>query len=183
MQSNLLAFLRVKLRGENVVAPNGRREVIAVIRPRGDDARIRRLRIKAVHEIDVAAVRDAAIERTIRPHDLQLVPADLRNLMTGFFREAHDFAAENAEASRAGIEFLATLKQRLITDANAEKGFAGLDVFFGGFEQTLLPERMNAIIERADAGEHEAGGVADLFGMLHEAHVGPYLEQGLVHAA
>ena len=79
LQADFLAFLRVKLRGENIVAPDGRREIISVIRARRDDAGIQRLRIKAVHEINVTAAGNAAIERTIRPHDVELVPADLRN--------------------------------------------------------------------------------------------------------
>ena len=37
LQADLLAFLRVKLRGENIVAPDGRRKGAAVIRARRDD--------------------------------------------------------------------------------------------------------------------------------------------------
>lgn len=37
LQADLLAFLRVKLRGEDVVAPDGGCKGIAVFRPRGDN--------------------------------------------------------------------------------------------------------------------------------------------------
>ena len=150
LQADFLAFLRVKLRGEHIVAPDGRRKVVAVVRARGDDGRVHRLRIKAVHEINVAAAGDAAIERTVGFHDLQLVPADLRNLVAGLLGEADDFALKYAETGGAGIEFLALLEQRLVADADAEKRFAGRDEFFCRIEQFLLPERVDAVVERAD---------------------------------
>ena len=58
---------------------HGRRELVAVIRARGDDARVRRLRVEAVDEIDVAAARDSVEHGARRLRNFDLVPADLRN--------------------------------------------------------------------------------------------------------
>ena len=183
LQADLLAFFRVELRGENIVAPDGRREVHAVIRARGDDAFIHGLRIKTVDEINVAAAGDAAIERAIRLHDVKLVPADLRNFQSGRFGKASDFAAKNFHAGRAGIEFLAAFKQRLVADADAEKGFAGADEIFRRAEQFLLAERVDAVVERTDAGQHHRVGIADFARRFHEAHVRTDLEQRFMDAA
>ena len=183
MQADLLTFLRVKLRGVNIVAPDGRCKGVAIIRARRNDGFVCRLRIKAVDEINVAAAGDAAIERAIRLHDVELVPADLRNFKSGFFREADDVALKNAESGGAGIEFFAPLKQRLIADADAEKRFAGLDEFARGFKQFLFAQRVDAVVKRADAGKHEAARIADLTGMLHEADVRADFEQGFMDAA
>ena len=90
---------------------------------------------------------------------------------------------KNAEAGGAGIEFLAPLKQRLIADADAEKRFAGLDEIARGFEQFLFAQRVDAIVERADAGQHHAARIADFVGLLHDAHVRADLEQRFVDAA
>jgi len=183
LQADLLTFLRVKLRGVNIVAPDGRRKVVAVIRARRDDGLVHRLRIKAVHEINVAAAGDAAIERTVGLRDFNLVPADLRNLQSGPFREADDAALEDAEAGGAGIEFLAPLKQRLVADADAEKRFAGLDEIARGLEQFLFAQRVDAIVERADAGQDHRRRIADFARRLRNAHVRADLEQRFVDAA
>jgi len=182
-QADLLAFLRVKLRGVNIVAPDGRCKGVAIIRARRNDGFVHRLRKKAVHKINVAAARDAAIERTIRLHNVELVPADLRDFQSGCFIEADDTSLKNAESGGAGIEFLAPFKQRLITDADAEKRFAGLDEFACGFEQFLFAQRVDAIVERADAGQNHRAGIADFVWPLHDAHVRADFEQRFVDAA
>ena len=69
---------------------------------------------------------------------------------------------KNSESGGAGIEFLAPFKQRLIADADAEKRFAGLDEIARGFEQFLFAQGVDAIVERADAGQHHRAGIADL---------------------
>ena len=99
------------------------------------------------------------------------------------FREADDAAFEHAEAGGAGIEFVAPLKQRLIADADAEERFAGLDEIARGFEQFLFAEGVDAIVERADAGQHHRPRVADFRRRLHDAHVRADLEQRLLRAA
>src|ERR1035437_4812115 len=145
LQADLLALFRVELRGENIVAPDRRRKVFAVIRARGDDARIHRLWKKTVDEINVAAAGNAAIQRTIRPHNLKLVPASLWNFQPVPGWETDDFARKNSHAGGAGIELLALLKQGLIADADAEKRFAGLDECARGFQQFLFAQRVDAV--------------------------------------
>src|ERR1035441_10353886 len=154
LQADLLALLRVKLRRENVVAPDGRRKGVAVFRARGDNRLGRRLGIKAVDEIHVAAAGDAAIERAIGLHDFNLVPPDLRNLQSVLFGKADDAALEDAQPGGAGIKLVAPFKQRLIADADAEERFAGLDEVARGLEQFLFAQGIDAIVERADAGQH-----------------------------
>ena len=183
LQSDLLAFFRMELGGVDVVAPDGGGEIVAVLGPGGDDGVIHGLRVEAVDVIDVAAGSDAAVQGAIGAGDLEAVPADLRDLEPGAFGEADDAALEYAEAGGAGIEFLTILKQRLVADADAEEGFAGTDEIARGFKQFLFAEGIDAIVEGADAGEHKAGGIADLAGMLHEADGSADLEQRFVDAA
>ena len=173
----------MKLCGKDIVAPDRRGKIISVIRARGDDGLIRWLWIEAVHEIDIAAVFNSAIERAIGFHNFQLVPADLRDFQSGFLREADNAAGKNAKAGGTGIKFLAAFKQRLVADADAEKRFAGRDEIFRGLEQFLFAERVDAIVKRADAGQHEAARITDFFGVLHEPHVRANLEQRLMDTA
>ena len=173
----------MKLRGEDVVFPNGRRKRIAVIRGGGDDAFVRGLRIKAVDEINVAAAFHAAIEGAIRARDLDLIPRDLRNFQSGLLREPHDVAAKNSQPRRATIELLAPLEQRLIADTDAEERFAGLDEIARGFEQFLFAQSVDAVVERAHARQHDGRRVTHLGGALCQAHVRADLEQRLVDAA
>jgi len=183
LQADLLAFLRVKLRGENIVAPDGGSKAAAVIRAGRNDGFVHRLRIKAVNEINVAPAGNAAIERTIGLHDVELVPADLRDFQSGLFRETDNAALKNSESGGAGIEFFASFKQCLITDADAEKRFAGPDEIARGFEQFLFAQGVDAIVERADTGQNHRAGIADLIRPLHDAHVRAGLEQRFVDAA
>ena len=48
---------------------------------------------------------------------------------------------------------------------------------------SCLSQRLDAIVERADARQHQRPRVADLLGPLRDAHVRADLEQGLVDAA
>src|SRR5208282_1334580 len=112
----------------------------------GDDAWIHRLRIKTVDEIDVTAIRHAAEQRAVRLHDFKLVPADLRNFQPMLFRKPDDAAFENSQPGGAGIKLLAPLKQRLVTDADAEERSAGLDERARRFEQFLFAQGVDAIV-------------------------------------
>ena len=183
LEADVLAFFGVELGGVDVVVPDGGGEVITVLGAGGDDARVHRLGVEAVDEIDVAALGDIAIEGTIGQGDVEAVPADLGNFEAGAFGEADDAALEDAEAGGAGIEFLAVFKEGLVADANAEEGFAGADEIARGLEQFLFAEGVDAIVEGADAREDESGGIADFIGMLDEADGGTDLEERLVDAA
>src|SRR3974390_1249685 len=111
LQADSLAFLRVKLRRKNIVAPDGGRKGLAVFRARGDNAAIRRLRIETVHEIDITAVRHTAKQGTIGLCFLKPIPADLRNFQPKLVRKPDDTSLENAETGGTRIKFLAPLKQ------------------------------------------------------------------------
>ena len=51
------------------------------------------------------------------------------------------------------------------------------------FEQFLFAQGVDAIVERADAGQHHRPRIADLLRRLHDAHVRADLEQRLMDAA
>src|SRR5271170_6573547 len=119
-QADRLAFLGMKLRGVNIIAPDGGGEGLPVRRARRYDGLIGGLRKKAVDEIDVAAARNAAKQRAIRLCQLDPVPADLRDFQPRFFGETHHRALEYAHARGATVELLALFKQRLVADANSE---------------------------------------------------------------
>src|SRR5688572_13938534 len=53
LQPYALALFRMKLRGENIVAPNRRREVFPVLRSCADDRRILGFRKETMHEVYV----------------------------------------------------------------------------------------------------------------------------------
>src|SRR6266536_5767063 len=121
LQADLLAFLRVKLRGKHVIPPNRRGETFAVCRARRHDRCVNRLREEAVHEINVAAAGNAAQDRAIASRYLDLVPANVRDLQPRLRGKTHNLSLENPQARRAAIEFLALLEQRLVADADPEK--------------------------------------------------------------
>src|SRR6266700_4587756 len=140
-------------------------------------------REKTVHEIDVTAARDPLEQRAGGLGDLDLVQADLRNLQAGLFGEADDLAGKNPQAGRATVELLALLEQRLVTDADAEKGPAGFDEAFDTVEESLSVHRLDAIVEGADAGEHGGARVVQAIGRTGHAHVRADFLEGLLHAA
>src|SRR5580704_2358776 len=93
-EADVLALFRMKLRGENVFFPDCRCESLAVTSPRRNDGCIHRFGKKAMDEIDVAAAGNPAKEGALRMDDLELVPADLRNLEAVLLVETDDFARE-----------------------------------------------------------------------------------------
>src|SRR5260221_9269245 len=183
LQADLLAFFGVKLRRINVVAPDGGGEGLSVNRACGDDGGIERLRKKAVDEIDVAAAGNIAEQRAIRLGQLDLVPADLRDLQTGLFGEAHDPARENPQAGGATVEFVALLEQGLVADTNAEKRAAGADEFARGFEHFLFLKGVDAVVECADTGQHHGLRIGQFTGLAHDTNFSADLQQRLLDAA
>src|SRR5439155_4391003 len=183
LQANLLAFLRMKLRGEHVVLPDRRGKCFAVGRARGHEGFVRWFGEKTVHEINVTAAGNAAKQRAFRLHDFDLVPADLRNFQPRLFGKANDFAAENPQPSSAALKLLAPFKQRLIADANAKKRAPGLDEVTTTLQQLLPSQRFQAIIERANTRQHDGARVLHFTRLRHEPHVSLEIAQSLVHAA
>lgn len=159
LQPDLLAFLRMKLGGEHVVLPHGGRKIFSVIRSRRNDAGVLRLGEEAVDEIDVAAVLDAAEQGTIRPRELDLVPADLRNLESLDPGEADHLAAKHSDPGRAAVEFLALLEKRLVSYTDSEERAAGRNEIANSGQQFLSLHGGDAVIKRADAGENDAACV------------------------
>ena len=97
LQANFLAFLRVKLRGEDIIAPDGRSEDFAISRLRSHDGSVGRARKEAVDEIDITAGRDPTEQRTAGLDVLKLVPANLWNLESELVGETNHTALENAK--------------------------------------------------------------------------------------
>ena len=72
----------MELRGENVVAPDGRGEGLAVSRARGDDRVVGGPREETVHKVNVTAVGNSSKEGAGWLREFNLVPANLRNLQS-----------------------------------------------------------------------------------------------------
>jgi hypothetical protein len=178
----MLAFFGMELGGEHVALPDGGGEGVTVGRARGDDALILRLREKAVDEIDVAAVRNAFVERTVGLGDVDLVPADLGHLQSITLLETHYFPFEDAEAGCATVELRAALEEGLIADADAEKWSIRCGPFAHGGQHVLPAHCVQAVIESTNAGEHEAARAVDAFGCFGHTDIGSDFEQGLFHA-
>src|SRR6516162_8014521 len=90
LQPDFLALLRMKLGGEDIVAPNSRSKRLAVSRPRRNNGLVHRFWKEAVDKIDIAVVGDAFKQRTVSPDNFQLVPANLRDFQTVSDGESHD---------------------------------------------------------------------------------------------
>src|SRR6266853_4639418 len=97
-------------------------------------------------EINVAASFHTLKQRTFRLNHHKLIPSDLRNFQSIAVRKSHDTALKDSEAGRATVEFLALLKQRLVADADAEKGTSRLNELATRFQQCLLFHRVDTIV-------------------------------------
>ena len=139
--------------------------------------------MKTVHEVDMAAILHVLIERAVRLGDLDLVPADLGNLQPLPLRKTHHTALEESEAGRATVELLAALEHGLIADADAEERFARRGKIPGSRKQLLPLHGIDAVVERAHAGQHHSGSLTYPVGRLHQFHLGTDEPQRLFHAA
>lgn len=182
-EADVLTFLGVELGGEDVVAPDGGGEATAVVGPTGDDRGILGAGVEAVDEVDVATFGDASKERAPGLGKFQTVPADLRDFESGLWREPDDGAGEDAEALGAGVEFLASIEQGLVADADTEERTAAADEIAGGLEQFLASEGVDAVVEGTDAGEDNGLGVGEFVAVEDDADLGADGEQGFVDAA
>lgn len=182
LQADGLAFLRMKLCGENVVLPYRRRKGVAISCARGDDRIVHRLRKKAVDEIHVTATGDVFEQWATRLRDVDLIPADLRNFKAGLFGEPANLSLENIEPGGATVELFAFFKQRLVAHADAQKGFTGLNKFFDSAEQILALHRIEAIVKRTDAGQHDRSSTRYFPGLTHDADIRANFDQGFFNA-
>jgi hypothetical protein len=78
-----------------------------------------------------------------------------------------------ASMARPPPALAAALEEQLEAEAHAEERRAGRDALEHRGPQAGLLEPRGRVAERADAGQHHAGGAADLRGALRDAYVGP----------
>src|SRR5439155_21871186 len=182
LQTDPLAFFWMELRGKQVLLPNRRGEAFAVSGARRHDRWVNRFGEKAVHEINVHAARNVAQNRTIRSNHFDLVPTNLLNLQSRLLGKTHNLSLENSQSRRAATKLLALLEQRLVADADPEKQPARFDEIAARFEQVLLLQRVQAIVERSHARQHNGTRVLHLRRASDEAHIRFEIAQRLVHA-
>ena len=77
LQAGRLAFFRVKLGGEYVVAMDRAGEFAPVVRTSDNNGFVRRLGMIAVDEIEIGAVLNTGEQRTSGLHQFDLIPTDL----------------------------------------------------------------------------------------------------------
>ena len=118
--------------------------------------------------------------------EFDLVPADLGDLEVGFGLgglESDDGTLEDPEAEGAGVEFLAPFEEGLVADADAEERPAVVDPLLDATEEFLAAERVDAVVEGADAGQDDAGGLVEPMDGIHALDVGTDGPEGLLDAA
>jgi hypothetical protein len=176
----------MELRGENIIARDGRGKGVGVAGGGGRERRLRGLAVVAVHEVEARAVGDAPPER-VRARLPDLVPAHVRNLQArgaplGREAESDDAARQQPEARRVAL--FARLEEHLQPDAKPEEGFrcGGLP---DRFPQPVLVERAHAVGHCALAGEHHAVGAANGGGIGGDLDLGlgRDVQQRLLHRA
>jgi len=162
--ADLLAFLRVKLSGHDVVLPDGGDELAAVIGDGADDGGVYRDNVVGVDEVDVGALGKALEEGGgAIPGDG--VPAHVGNLEgegRGIDGEADAFAGEDAQALVFTV-FVADIDEELEAQADAQHGAAGFDVVLDGSGKAGPFEESDGVPEGAHAGDDEVIGAADIF--------------------
>jgi len=142
--------------------------------------------MKAVDEVEVGTGSDAFEERAFRADDIDLVPADLRDLEVGFGGgglETDDGSLEDPEAERAGIELFTTFEQRLVSDADSEEWPSREDPLAHRLGQFAALQGMDAVVEGPDTGEDEAMGGIEAVGRIQALNLGPGGHQGFFDAS
>src|SRR5580704_15295145 len=127
-QPELLAFLWMELGAENVVARHDRGDGAAILGIGHKIGALRRIELIRVREIAMQALwaECQAVEHGMRSHDIERVPAHVRDFQVRIARhDAIDFAGDPTQAFRHFI-FTAALGQELHADANAEERLASL---------------------------------------------------------
>src|SRR5580704_3637726 len=122
-QTKLLAFLRMELGAENIVARHDRGDGTAVLGVGHQIGALRGIELIRVHEIGMPALwaECQAIEHRVRSRDIERVPAHVRDFQVRVSRhDAIDFAGDPAKAL-GDFVFTAALGQELHADANAEE--------------------------------------------------------------
>lgn len=81
------------------------------------------------------------------------------------------------------VKLFAALKQRLVTYADAEKGFARFNEPARRLHQLLILQRVQTIIECPDARQNGSLSLGKFFGLRHHPHFRPNFEQRFVDAS
>jgi len=124
-----------------------------------------------MHEINEAAIFDAAKQRAIRPGYFDLVPPDLRHLKPVFPRKPNHVPLKNPQPRGATVEFLTALEECLVTDADAQKRAARLDVSSAGFQELLPLHSLNTVIERTNSRQNNSPRAFHVARLLRNANV------------
>ena len=152
----------MKLGGEDVVAPDGRRERCGIIRLGGHQVMVAWGHVVGVHEVNGRRLGQAS-QRRRRLHETQLVPAHVRDLDARQPRETHDLAGKEVQAAVLAV-LVAGREQELQAQADAEEWLALADVFADRRRQVRLAR------DRVDAGvgpgQRGVGGRLDLGGRI-----------------
>jgi hypothetical protein len=129
-----------------------------------------------MHEIGVQSVLAGrnAVEQLVSAPNIERVPAHMRNFQAGIGRFDRDDIAGNPVESLRHLMFEPARRHELHADADTEKR---LPLFDDGFVERLdhAADRVKAapaIGERADAGQHDALGLANVLGIAGQAYFG-----------
>jgi hypothetical protein len=183
LQSNFLALFGMKLCGEDVVAPHGGRESLAISGAGSNDGRVRWLREKAVDEIDITALGNTSEEWTIGSCNFELVPSDLRNLKPLLGGKPDDVSLEDSQSGGTAVELLTLLEERLVANADTQEWPPGSNELTRGFQQALPMKRIDAIIKSAYSRQDYSACMRHFGGVLYHVNGGANLQQRLLDAA
>src|SRR6266536_2463970 len=154
-QAQVGTLLGMELRRDDIFARDDRGELDAVL---GDaEGRFRIwLGVVRVHEVEVAAARDAVQQRVV-VFEPDVVPADLRHLQAWRCRKtAHD-TRQNAQALDAAT-FFAAVEQQLLPNAHTEERPPRRGVRPQWLDQPEARKRAHGVLGRADTRQHQALG-------------------------
>lgn len=173
----------MELGGVDIVLPDGGWEGLTIGGFGGHDGGVAGLGIETVDEVDVGTFIDAAEEWAVGLFDVELIPTDLRDFEAGIVFEPDDATAEKTETGSAAIELVAGFEEGLVADADAKEGRASFDELEGGVQQFLFAESVDAIVEGADAREHQGAGSRNLLGASDDSNIRADEFQRLMDAA
>jgi hypothetical protein len=161
-ESCLLAFLRVKLGGEELAAADGAGKADAfILGAHGDERLILRFREVGVDEVEEGRGAESV------PFGIRFVggdggiPAHVRDF-AAVFGEAADGAGEDSETGNTG-GFFSGFEEQLVSDADAKKGFVCGDPLPDWFVEAAAGEFGHAIAKSADAGKDDVGESFEAF--------------------
>src|SRR5258706_8953706 len=133
LQPFRLALLRMELRGEEIILPDGGTEGVAVVGFDGDEAGVFRYHIVRVDEVEEGAVSRAFQNRRLAL-DAAAVPPHVRYLELVRQIKADAFPAQDAQPFVLAV-FIAHVEEELQPQADAQERLAGGDRLVDGSHQ------------------------------------------------